>query len=141
MSILHVIVAVLAVVYIYAPDRRRGQKGLYFFLCCVVLFCSCYRTMVKGYDTEIYIEYFQMFRGLSWSESLQWGFEPGYIILNKIIGCFTEKSQVFLAVLSIITLVPIFCLIWRKSDNAILSLFVFVAVGNLFSSFAALRQW
>jgi len=82
-----------------------------------------------------------MFRDLSLSESLNWGFEPGYIILNKVIGYFTADPQIFLAVLSILILIPICCMIWKRSVNPILSLLVFVAVGNLFSSYAALRQW
>ncbi len=82
-----------------------------------------------------------MFRDLSVSESLNWGFEPGYILLNKVIGYFTGDSQVFLAVLSILILVPVCYMMWNKSENPILSLLVFVAVGNLFSSYAALRQW
>lgn len=141
MSILHVLVLVLAVLYLFSSSERKRQKGLFIIVCGLILFCSCFRTMVEGYDTEGYVEYFHRFRSLSLKESLEWQFEPGYIILNKIIGYFTNDSQVFLSVLSILSLVPIFVVIWNRSENPLLSLLVFVAVGNLFSSYAALRQW
>lgn len=141
MSILHVLVFILAAMYMYVSSERKNQKWPFICICCLILFCSCFRTMVEGYDTESYVEYFFRFRSMSLKESLKWQFEPGYIILNKVIGYFTDNSQVFLSVLSIITLVPIFAMVWKRSANPLLSLLIFVAVGNLFSTYAALRQW
>lgn len=110
-------------------------------MCCFLLFCSCFRTVTTEYDTRRYIDYFIMFRDMSLSECLKIEHEEGYIILTKLIGKITDQPQVFLSILSMITLSPIFILIWFRSDNPLLSLLIFVTVGNLFSSYTALRQW
>ena len=141
MDIIQVIVVACAVLYFYAPTNREKQKWWFVFACMGILFCSCYRSMALGYDTESYVQYFNRFRNISLEESLKWQFEPGYILLNKGIGYFTDDGQIFLSVLSFFTLIPIFYLMWNHSENPLLSLFIFVSVGNLFSSYAALRQW
>lgn len=141
MNFIHILVATLSVAYFYSSNKRNKQKWLYLFFCGLILFFSFFRDVAKGYDTEGYMQFFQTFRKLPLSECLKWDFEPGYIYINKIIGKITDDSQVFISILSIFTLVPIFFLVWKKSENPILSLLIFVAVGNLFHSYAALRQW
>lgn len=67
--------------------------------------------------------------------------EVGYKILNKLVLLFTNNSQAIFAVTSVITLSLIFCGIYKYSTNPPLSIFLFVTMGYLFSSFNILRQY
>ena len=134
-------IAIVAVVYLYSPIERQKQKVPYLCICAMLMICSCLRHVEVGIDTPSYVEYFLIFRDLPLSESLKWNFEPGYIELNKLIGVISSNPQIFLAVLSIIVLSPIFWITWQKSPDPLLSVLVFVVVQNWYSTFAALRQW
>ena len=141
MNLFFYIISALAIIFFFASPDKKKQKIPYFGVCLFLLFCACFRNVNVGIDTPTYVEYFLMFRNLSWTESLKWDLEPGYIILNKLIGTFTGDPQVFLAVLSLFVLLPIFALTWKKSVDPLLSILVFVSLQNWYSTFAALRQW
>lgn len=67
--------------------------------------------------------------------------EVGYKLLNKLVLLYTNNSQAIFAVTSVVTLSLIFCGIYRYSTNPPLSIFLFVTMGYLFSSFNILRQY
>lgn len=67
--------------------------------------------------------------------------EWGYSFLNLAVGFFTGNAQWLYAVVAAITLALLFYGVFRFSPDPALSLFLFVTMGYLFSSFNILRQY
>lgn len=67
--------------------------------------------------------------------------ENGYKLLNQIIGAYTNNPQILYIVTSAITLLLIVYGIYKYSNNPAMSLYLFMTMGYIFSSFNILRQY
>lgn len=141
MNVFWIVIILLSAVYFCVDENRHSQKWWYISLCTLLLVLTCIRNVDIGYDSRVYADYFLWFRDADMKSSLKRGFEPGYVLLNKFIGYFTGSEQVFIAVLGILTLIPLFLFIWKKSTNPILSLLIFVVMEHWFSVMGIFRQW
>lgn len=67
--------------------------------------------------------------------------EEGFSILNRIVAVYSDNIQWVYAICSAIILAAFFYGFFRYSPNPTLSLFLFVSMGYLFSSFNIMRQF
>lgn len=67
--------------------------------------------------------------------------EAGYDLMNRLVGLYTTDAQWVYALAAAISLLLIVWGIYRYSTNPAYSIFLFVTMGYLFSSFNILRQY
>lgn len=115
--------------------------------CVVLFFCSyllllVFRAQSVGIDLPNYLFYFSGIDGLAFDRiggSYQ-DIEVGYRALNWVVGRFTDDFQVFMAVVAVLTVVPVCALYARESKSALLSMFTFIMLPLFSMFFSGLRQ-
>ncbi|MDK2839884.1 MAG: hypothetical protein PWQ83_1450, partial [Thermosipho sp. (in: thermotogales)] len=70
----------------------------------------------------------------------KFGQEIGYVLLNKVVGVFTNKFLYLMVITTVIILYLYFKELKRSSSNIWLSVFMFVTVGDFYPSFNITRQ-
>lgn len=93
-----------------------------------------------GSDTTAYISLFErinIYPFLNFNISRH---EFGYILLNKIIGLFTQNKQLFISIIAFLPLVLIFRFIKRESKIKWLTVVLFITLGFYTNSFNWFRQ-
>lgn len=99
------------------------------------------RDYTIGVDVPGYIYKFQFFfPNASFKQLFDNSFELGFIILNKIIGNFTDNIQVFLSIISIISIVPVGRFIYKYSKMPFLSFALYICFDYYSFTFSGLRQ-
>ncbi len=93
-------------------------------------------------DYNSYSTYFKYINTLSFREIFTMKFyeEKGYIVLNKIIGVFTNNSVYFMLIISIIILVLFYREFKRESSYIWFSILLFINIGAYYVSFNITRQ-
>lgn len=121
--------ALLAQIFAQNKNEEFKLNKLFYFLSfCILFFYLGFRNFGIGIDDYTY-DY--IFQNVSNSNVLTYfinsGMEPGYLILNKIIGLFTKDFQVVICVCAFISLLFIYkgMVYERKHVNYFLSFFLF----------------
>jgi len=93
-------------------------------------------------DYKNYSNLFHYFNSFSWSEFFNQSFyeEPGFIVLNKIIGSITNNEVYFFLITSFIILALFFREFRRDSMHIWISILLFINIGAFYTSFNILRQ-
>ena len=122
---------------------QKGVKKLYIIDCLILLSIVILRNPADQNwpDTRNYLEHFLYFaKNDSLKNSFMTGWEPGIIVLTKLISFISIDKQFYIIFLGTIILVPIFYTIWKYSVNPILGISVYYAMGFLTST-SIYRQW
>lgn len=93
-----------------------------------------------GIDLKNYITMFKRVRGLKYSELTRFRTELGYSALNKFILDIKNDFQLFLAVVAFITVLPLGLLYYKESENALVSIGIFINLSVFNMYFSGLRQ-
>ncbi len=112
-----------------------------FFL--ILLLLLSMRSVNTGIDLKNYKYFFNSISNLSLHESLNYSEkgEPLFYLLNKVISIISNNNfQVFLTVVAIISILPIYLFYYNKSDNALLTIALFLTVAPFTIFFSGLRQ-
>lgn len=120
----------------------KGKKAIYIIGCLLMITFSIFRDITVGADTGWYSQcfiYINRFGTLR--QALSFGWEPLYIVINRVIGYFTENEYIFLAAISFLIIVPIFRSIRRYSSFPIMSLLIYLALGYYYGSNGVFRLW
>lgn len=132
----------LCVLAIISPRVSRVRRaGLYFFGCAVLIFLICFRDISVGADTENYCRNFEWFAGSSWKQAFQivtW--EPGFVIVSKLIGYLSSDWRVFVIITGLIALLPLFKFLWKHSGNPCAGLVIYFVMLFTMSEYLY-RQW
>lgn len=67
-------------------------------------------------------------------------YEIGYLVYNKIVSCFSDNPQFFLAITALVCVGSVSYVIYKYSSNIFLSFLVYVSLGLFIFSFSGLRQ-
>lgn len=118
-------------IIVWALIFRIGKKSrikdiIYVIICfCQMFLISAYRFKV-GYDYEMYaIGFFRMAAdGFSVMTYEDW--EIGYILINKLLGCFTAAQGPIMILTSFLSLIGPGYLIARYSKKPFMSVFLYV---------------
>jgi transmembrane protein EpsG len=130
----------LAVCQTFSRSKKQGKK-VYIFMCVLLVLLAILKRDDVGVDSGWYTTWFYYCRSAKWSSLLTWnGIEPGYNLLNKVIGLFTSDIQVFYAVHSLLVYPPIFVFLYNYSRYPGLSLMTFITMGGFEFNYGILRQ-
>lgn len=91
-----------------------------------------------------YLHSFSEINSYTWKETIELeeflNYERGYIIFNKLVGSIFNNTQFFLGVCAVISIAPIFYVIYKQSVNVTLSTFIFLGLPVFMMLFSGLRQ-
>ena len=106
-----------------------------------LLLVSVLRSTEVGGDLKNYLPTFQNIANHSWNGLIQdFGFEPGYVLLNKICSVFSDDDFILLFACGIIC-VPLYINFLRHNSRIpYLSLLLFIGMGFYTSTLSMLRQ-
>lgn len=139
--ILTYIVITVMVVVSSTKASINLRKMLYRLGMLILFFLSAFRGVSVGADTQNYCDGFHKIRELSFVKAMKFPWEQGYVLVNWLIGYFTEDERILLVFLSIVILCPIFIWIKNESLSLCMSLIVFMGTGLWTNSMCVLRQW
>lgn len=116
---------VILVIFLLGLRVSQDKQKKFYILCCLCMFLLvALRAWFVGVDTQTYIKFFQLNEVESHATEPLWNLYLGWMV------SITNNYQVYLAVSAFLTLIPLFFLIWKKSEMALLSLFVFFLLPN-----------
>jgi len=104
-----------------------------------LVFISIFRNVSVGNDIANYIIHFNNIMPYYFSAVL-FRNDPGYYLLNWIVGRFTTDFQYVMAIVSLIFFSLVFYFFYRESKIVWLSVVLFLAFGFLRFPFSGLRQ-
>lgn len=121
--------------------KKRGLS--LFFLIFIVLLSL--RGIRCGIDLKNYNYDFERFAQTEWSDifagsALSSEKEIGYRLLNKIVLVFTDNFQVFVAIVAMISVIPLWVLYRKDSEGEALTIVLFLALAPFSMYFSGLRQ-
>ena len=127
------------------PPYENGKKNkiiisIFFSFLFIML---CLRSKKIGTDTHVYIETFERVGKTQWRDIFigKDRMEIGYLFLNKIIYLlFGGNKQCFLLIMALICVTPIAVLFYKNSENACLTIAIFLILPNFAMLFSGIRQ-
>lgn len=123
----------------FSEEKKNKVVLLFFFGILLAILMLRHETV--GVDTKNYLGKFKQASSFSFKELFEfYEEEQGYYLLNKIISIFSKNKQIFLAIIAIISLVPVAHLYMKNSENAMLTIATFLIVSNFSMLFSGLRQ-
>lgn len=138
--LLSVPVYYLAVTLGGLPSKR--SRLFFFVIVGIQLFLiSALRGDTVGTDLENYLPAFETINSLIWSDILLIGWEPGYVLFNKLLGLFlADNYRIFFIATSLFVVIGYLSFICKYSKKSWLSVFLFIALGYYLNSFNIIRQ-
>lgn len=125
----------------YGTKNQKQRKWLYIIGCLGLFLVVGLRSNNTGNDTQGYVNRFLNDRSLDWSEiAIVHTEELGFYYFIKLIGCITDEPYIFLLITALVSLIGVFDLIWRNSKSPVLSLFLYITLGNFFFVLTGIRQ-
>lgn len=110
-----------------------------FFIILFVLLSA--KDISIGKDTEHYRHYFVLYSSVTPQYILENAEEDIlYWLLNWLIGQFTDSFQVYLAIISLLTVLPIAYIYGRDRKHGFLKIIIFMNMSNFVMLFSGLRQ-
>lgn len=118
-------------------DSKRDSINLFFVIYLLLL---TMRSRVIGRDLTGYESIFLSLSKEPMELLFQSDLEIGYVLLNKFISLFTSDFQWVIAVTAIITVVPIWYVYKKESEDAYITIALFTMLPTFAMSFSGLRQ-
>lgn len=124
----------------YSSEKTTRYMITTFFVGYIILLC--FRDPSVGIDTNNYItKYFIPFQFMNWKDILHYTIdEPGFSVLVKLIHSITNSQQVFIAVIALLSVIPVMILYRKESKEAAVccSFFMISLLFEIF--FSGIRQ-
>lgn len=128
--------------YASLAAEKEKKNFAYFIGCSFLILMFVVQDLESGIDLHNYYHFYQEIIPLDFKGMLQYEtWEFGFVLLNKLTYLMGMGPRMLYMILSLVMLVPLFLWIYRESDDPMLALFVFVAMGFYKMSIGVLRQW
>ena len=98
------------------------------------------RSYQVGVDLKNYLYFFNQVQGVGFIDLFSRYLEPGYFVLAKLTQIFTKNFQVLIALISFLTVIPLWKMYRKESENAYLTVILFATVAPFTVYFSGLRQ-
>ncbi len=100
------------------------------------------RGLYIGNDTSTYKLYYEFAMRTDWSSlfKVDVGMEKGYVLLEKIVSSVFPSYQWFIAIVSLIAIVPLWIFYKNDEDSSFITLVMFLVVAPFSMYFSGLRQ-
>lgn len=122
------------------PEYQAGldKKFLFAAFSCIILLTAV-RSVDVGPDTKQYVDHFnRTCDGVYYALDEQ--FEWGYRLLTLALSKITRNAQVLLALVALITNIPVARFIYKYSRNKLLSVILYITIGSFTFQLTGLRQ-
>ena len=120
--------------------KRRITFAIVLFFAGFICLLAC-RDLSIGVDNSTYKSMFELNSKLSLEEIFKNSkIEQGYALLNKIVSIISENYQFFVAIVAIISVIPIAIMYVKESESSVLTLALFLTTGIFSMYFSGLRQ-
>ncbi len=137
--------------YINSKTKINVKKIYCIIITIQMILFSGLRHYSVGADTFSYYLNFEMVKGMSWEKIIRIFFDslysnryyfkdPGYLIFQKIFQIFSGDYQLYLIFIAIIFTVPLGILIYKKSQNPLLSFLIYFCLFFAFFGITGIRQ-
>lgn len=125
---------------VFIKDTCQREKLFLIISFIQLLILNIIRNYTVGQDIPAYQIAFEQIstRGLSSITSFEW--EPGYVILNFVIGKCGFSFRCLLVIIAVFSYYSIFRFIKRYSKEYWLSVILFIVLGFYFATYHILRQ-
>jgi len=129
-------------------STNRYIAWIYFGVCCVAVWGVAAFRAHMAVDMGAYEREYHAVSKMSWGYILSQGFrisgynstEIGFTLFTKLFTVFWDSTIPYFAAISLFSLLPVFCIVKRKSKMPFVSLILFVVIGFYFSAFNTLRS-
>lgn len=121
-------------------NKERGRKIFFIFVCLGVILFQGFRSFTVGTDLASYIPSYFRIGVEDFYDFTYLNYEPGYVILNKILYQMGVDERGFLIAIAAFVQIPIFYTLYRYSEWPILSILWYFTFGNFIFTFSGLRQ-
>ncbi|MCR4661260.1 MAG: EpsG family protein [Clostridia bacterium] len=95
------------------------------------------------YETG-YLGWFDKLSRISFGEIPQYlkltNYDFGFVLLNKIIGLFSNDRQIFLSVCAFLSVIPYVFFVYKNSDSPFISFAIFIGLPSFLYFYGTLRQ-
>ena len=138
---INIIVMMIEALIQISQKNKKVRDAIFYLMCAQLLFLAVFKSPEYGVDSVNYTVWFLQWREMPLLEVLRYySTEPGYILINKIIGFFTDDVTIFYGLIAVLTLIPQFIFIKKYSMLPGLALVAFTALGFHEFSMSILRQ-
>lgn len=135
------IFSVLEIAINKSPKAATIRHIMAVFSFGVLIFVTIFRSTSVGGDLVNYEIKFYNFNDPDYlKEWGSWHYEVGFVLLNWLIGRFTTNFHTFIAVIGVLTWLPLICCIKKYSQNISMSLVILLALGEFSHLFSGIRQ-
>lgn len=136
-----IILLYLTGMYYLALSRNQDASPAFLKISCFVLwFFMAFRSIDVGADTKQYCYGFEQIRKIKWTQlfntpvfgiggGYELEFEPGYRILNRLVGSLFTSNQAITIANSTIIIILLYWLIKKWSLNPVLSICLYLTLG------------
>ena len=140
------ILAVIGLEYLVIKYKNNNNAIFVTFACVTLIVFSAARGEHVGADNAHYLSAYHILRDIHgidvFTYKMPWSidFEPGYLMLNRILAFFQLNDFMFQLIISSIIYIPVFLTIYRYSDHQFISILVYFAFGLYAHSLGLQRQ-
>ena len=124
--------------------QKTKNISIILFFSILIILLGC-RGLSVGSDTRNYYNFYTMasstsFGDLFVSSYVNTRMEAGYLLLEKLFSTLSIPFNVFILFCSIIALLPLMILFYKKSNNPILVILLFTGISPFTLYFSGIRQ-
>lgn len=125
----------------YNIDGEKKNVAIAVFFAIYFLLVAL-RHETVGADTWNYIRWFDYTGNISWSNFVETYIDRdiGYYFLNKAVSVFTGEVQILFIIIAFISIYPVAKLYYNESENALISISLFLILPVFMMNFSGLRQ-
>lgn len=93
-----------------------------------------------GNDYYSYVYIFRQISDASWLGMFNTGYEPGFVIIDKLISCISTNVDFMFAIHAILIMSAVAYVVFRHSENIWLSTVMFISLTFFYCSLSFIRQ-
>ena len=137
MNVFLLVFIILAFNVLISNGLSKNQKKIVYILSCTyVLLIVILRSPYDGSWSDT-LTYLNAFSYMEQQDSFftavrKLGWEPGILIVAKLIGFVSKEQQAYIIGLGLLTMIPQFWVMYRYSSSPVMALFVYYAMGSFF---------
>ena len=144
-----VLICIEAYFMLYREKSEKARKWFFILTCIQAILLSGLRHIHVGMDTYNYWNMFERVKSYSWSYlwvslktmvSTYEGVEPGFYLSMKIFQIFSKSFRLYLIVFACFVNIPLFVQFYRKSNEGLMSVLIYMTLYFAFVSTTGLRQ-
>lgn len=136
-------IMLITIIYLFLSYKgMTDKKEKIFLFATFIILCviACFRGSSVGYDTEQYITAYHKAANLTLSTLSTLRYEYGFTLLCVFLNKITASPQILLIITSLFINYAVLKFIYKKSDNKLFSVLLYILLNIFFFYTSAMRQ-